>query len=192
MSINYGEELAYWYLRLNGFFTVNNFVLHHDEEHRTSDADILAVRFPYVYEQTGGQENDWDIQPFMKVEEDVIVGLICEVKTGPNYRAEELFKRQNLYRALGRFGFLENSNLCVDELNDKSYLKMKKYKIHKVLISDKKELPTDKYHHINLTDIKMFIEQRVHQYNYRKFPDRMFFQSPILQYIIWEQKLKER
>lgn len=26
--MNYGETLAYWYLRLNGFFLLNNFVVH--------------------------------------------------------------------------------------------------------------------------------------------------------------------
>jgi hypothetical protein len=60
LSNNYGEELAYWYLRLNGFFTINNLVLHHNSEGRTSDADILAERFPYVHEEVGGGEGDWD------------------------------------------------------------------------------------------------------------------------------------
>jgi hypothetical protein len=26
--MNYGETLTYWYLRLNGFFLLRNFVLH--------------------------------------------------------------------------------------------------------------------------------------------------------------------
>lgn len=76
---NYGEELAYWYLRLNGFFTINNFVLHHNREGRTSDADILAVRFPYVYEEVGGRDEDWDDQLVGRFNKDKIVGLICEV-----------------------------------------------------------------------------------------------------------------
>lgn len=58
MDRNFGEELVYWYLRLNGFFIINNFVLHHDTASRTSDADLLAVRFPYVYEDIGGREED--------------------------------------------------------------------------------------------------------------------------------------
>ena len=42
------ERLAYWYLRLNGFLTIQNFIVHPDtgREQRT-DADILGVRFPY-------------------------------------------------------------------------------------------------------------------------------------------------
>jgi hypothetical protein len=30
--------------------------------HRTSDADIIAVQFPHVFEPTGGQQDDWDEQ----------------------------------------------------------------------------------------------------------------------------------
>jgi hypothetical protein len=44
------ERLAYWYLRLNGFMTIDNFVLHDKSKkgiaHRT-DADIYGVRFPF-------------------------------------------------------------------------------------------------------------------------------------------------
>ena len=29
--MNFAEELVYWYLRLNGFFPITNFVLHRDE-----------------------------------------------------------------------------------------------------------------------------------------------------------------
>ena len=40
------ERLAYWYFRLNGFLTTENFIVHPDSgsEQRT-DADVLAVRF---------------------------------------------------------------------------------------------------------------------------------------------------
>lgn len=40
------ERLAYWYFRLNGFLTTENFIVHPDSgsEQRT-DADLLAVRF---------------------------------------------------------------------------------------------------------------------------------------------------
>src|SRR2546421_2682459 len=42
------EQLAYWYLRLNGFLSIPNFVVHPDEGRRQrTDVDLLAVRFPY-------------------------------------------------------------------------------------------------------------------------------------------------
>ena len=85
---NYGEELAYWYFRLNGFFPISDYVLHKwenidDEQLKySSDIDILAIRHPYVYEEIGGQKNDWDKELVDKI--DILnktVGVICEVKT---------------------------------------------------------------------------------------------------------------
>ncbi|NUL82603.1 MAG: hypothetical protein HUU60_07775 [Armatimonadetes bacterium] len=40
------ERLAYWYLRLNGFLTIENFVVHPDTgANQRTDVDLLAVRF---------------------------------------------------------------------------------------------------------------------------------------------------
>ncbi len=45
------EKIAYWFFRLNGFLTIENFVVHpeliSDGTSQRTDADILAVRFPY-------------------------------------------------------------------------------------------------------------------------------------------------
>ena len=42
------DDLAYWYLRLNGFLTTHNFIVH-DERYadQRTDVDILGVRFPF-------------------------------------------------------------------------------------------------------------------------------------------------
>ena len=41
------EQLAYWYLRLNGFLTIQNFIVHPDRgSGQRTDADICGVRFP--------------------------------------------------------------------------------------------------------------------------------------------------
>src|SRR5712692_9036231 len=41
-------KLAYWYFRLNGFLTMENFVVHPQNKgpHQT-DADLYGVRFPH-------------------------------------------------------------------------------------------------------------------------------------------------
>lgn len=42
------ERLAYWYFRLNGFLTTENFIVHPDEgKDQRTDADLLAVRFQH-------------------------------------------------------------------------------------------------------------------------------------------------
>lgn len=49
------EKLAYWYFRLNGFMTMENFILHSDSRTRPSqrtDADIYGVRFPFRREMS--------------------------------------------------------------------------------------------------------------------------------------------
>ena len=53
------EDLAYWYLRLNGFFTILNYVLHPDRRGpQRTDADITGVRFPNRAEFPEGNESD--------------------------------------------------------------------------------------------------------------------------------------
>ncbi len=40
------DRLAYWYFRLNGFLTIENFAVHHEIGANTgTDADVIAVRF---------------------------------------------------------------------------------------------------------------------------------------------------
>src|SRR5208283_1256962 len=83
LCMNYGEEIAYWYLRLNGFFPITNFVIHRSERiPHTSDCDVLAVRMPDVYEEIGGKPEDWDQDFAMELGFDRVLGVICEVKTG--------------------------------------------------------------------------------------------------------------
>jgi hypothetical protein len=50
------EQLATWYLRLNGYLTVPNFILHDDNKGSTrGEIDVLAVRFPYSVETAGSK-----------------------------------------------------------------------------------------------------------------------------------------
>ena len=47
----YSERLAYWFLRLNGFLTTANFVVHADSGvGQFTDVDVLGVRFPFRLE----------------------------------------------------------------------------------------------------------------------------------------------
>jgi hypothetical protein len=57
------EHLAAWYFRLNGFFSINNFVLHPSRRGaQRTDADIVGVRFPYRTEfpdEPGGDQDEF-------------------------------------------------------------------------------------------------------------------------------------
>lgn len=72
------EDVAHWYIRLNGFLTTPNFVVHPPRKGaQRTDADIIGVRFPYREEfpqSTGADEAEFQKdRPYL---------LIAEVKSG--------------------------------------------------------------------------------------------------------------
>ena len=74
------ERLAYWYFRLNGFFTTENFIVHPDQgRDQRTDADLLVVRFAHRAENLQRpMEDDLRVvscNTFANV-------IIAEVKTG--------------------------------------------------------------------------------------------------------------
>lgn len=79
------ERLAYWYLRLNGFLTIENFILHDEKGcSQRTDLDLLALRFPHRREalrkytgRCGWMKDD----PYFAKKE-VPFGVFVEVKTG--------------------------------------------------------------------------------------------------------------
>src|SRR5260221_5710349 len=127
---NFAEQLTYWYLRLNGFLPLTNFVLHDDvddavgaeDRHRTSDADLLAVRFPHVRERIGGMPQDWDNGRFEEWGVDLrqTLGFIVEVKSG-EWSAEDLAERHwRVARGIDRLGIFpeEDATLIAERLRN--------------------------------------------------------------------------
>jgi hypothetical protein len=115
------ERLTYWYLRLNGFLTTENFVIHPDTgTNQRTDADLFAVRF------ANRQEN---LQSPMVDDRKVASCctyanvIIAEVKTdecqlnGPWTDRES----ENMRRALRALGCVPDSalDLACDLLYDK-------------------------------------------------------------------------
>jgi len=77
------ESAAEWFLRLNGFFTVQNFIVHpvkREESQQRTDADVLGIRFPNRQEIVGGISLD-DHKDFRNAQRPIFV--IAEVKSGP-------------------------------------------------------------------------------------------------------------
>ena len=189
--LNYGEEIAYWYLRLNGFFSIENFVIHPSENvDDPSDVDIIAVRFPFVYEEVGGQPNDWDTQFFKSFVPDLPIGLLCEVKTGRNVDVDNLFKPQNVSYAVGRFGFTPHNTTpnyteLVSSVEQKAHTVRSDYQIAKVLFSKKDGLKkNDRFFHFPLSHLIRFLKGRFRKYPKEKYKERMFFSSNMIQYMI--------
>src|SRR5688572_17947388 len=75
------ERLAYWYFRLNGFLTIENFLVHPDwGSNQGTDADILATRLLHRRENRSVPMEDHH-----KIAEcqTLVNMIIAEVKTGP-------------------------------------------------------------------------------------------------------------
>lgn len=111
------EKVAYWYLRLNGFFQIENFIVHPERRGgQRTDADLLAVRFPYRAERLFDDPNDImaDDEQRLALSRDRIDVVIAEVKTnqpctlnGPWTRED----RQNVHRVLAAIGCLSADHI---------------------------------------------------------------------------------
>lgn len=194
--MNFAEQLAYWYLRLNGFIPLTNFVLHDDNDsqpdnsdrHRTSDADLLAVRFPHVSERIGGNPIDWDHRRFEQWGLDLrqTLGLIVEVKSG-TWSGDNLAARHwRVIRGVQRLGmFTEPVAQEVSEaLQHRPTTVRNEYAVAKLLVATYPQgnIP---WLYLDLRDAVRFVAQRMERYGYRKQPDRMFFDGDLIQFLAW-------
>jgi hypothetical protein len=101
------ERLAYWYLRLNGFLSIENFVVHPDQGvNQRTDADLLAVRFRHRAENL---ERPMADDPRVSDVDTYVNLIIAEVKTsacalnGPWTRVPD----RNIHRVLAAIGCVE-------------------------------------------------------------------------------------
>ena len=195
---NFGETLTYWYLRLNGFFPLTNFVLHRTNTIRHSaDADLLAVRFKHVYEKVGGQPTDWD-DWFSRNDlkfSNYITGIIVEVKTGrPSpVSIKRSFSSLRMKSAISRFGFYREKTTVQDvvkRLENHASIVTKRHQIAKLLVTTEL-LNLESFPpclHITLPEIEQFITQRMDNYATQKSGDRFFFPDGLIQYFAWKSR----
>ena len=184
--MNYGEEIVYWYLRLNGFFPITNFVIHRSQKiNHTSDCDVLAVRMPNVYEEIGGKPEDWDHDFAKELCFDRILGVICEVKTG-RYALKDVFRTKYVRYAVGRLGLVppdQITDVTDGLLHNPTVETATGCRICKLLIAnDLKEPQTFIFR--SLDHAEDFIDDRVRHYPQEKYADRMYFGSELFQHTI--------
>jgi len=103
------ERLAYWYLRLNGFLQIENFIVHDEKGSERTDADLLGIRFRHrterFFDAGSSMVDDAALNLSTRYDDAVIV----EVKSnqpcslnGPWTKPE----RQNVHRTLAAIGCL--------------------------------------------------------------------------------------
>lgn len=181
--MNYGEKNAYWYLRLNGFFLIENFVVHRTQEiAHSADIDLLGIRLPYVFEEVGGQHNDWDEALLAELNPKLMTGIVCEVKTG-GFDEGELFKKKYLRYCLNRFGFMPDLSIHIEQIfnNKISVIEFEgqKFQILKLFVANN-EAKREDFLQLKIKHLRQFIENRIEKYKQQKWQDRLFFQSDLL------------
>lgn len=193
---NFAEVLAYWYLRLNGFFPLVNYV-HHEGPPQDGDRDIVAIRLPSVRETVRGEPIVWDHERFegfgVNLAEDT-VGVIAEVKSGgakaqPNPDDDY---RTKLLGAVERIGILERglAILATDDLmaGRRHRTAVGSKIVVKILFHDG-WLPRNLWagwYDIDLKRADEFISDRFRRYA-EKNRGRMLFPSELMQYLIWRE-----
>ena len=190
--MNFGETLTYWYLRLNGFIPMRNFVLHRRniEGHAAADTDLLAVRFPHVYEAIGGTRDDWDHARFAgwALNLDRNLAFIVEVKTGQVDREIRGWRLERLAAALRRLGMFEQGRVpeIVEQLEQASALDVDSWTIVKLLVT-KQPFPEGYWVNLTLDDADDFIGRRITAYKADKSADRLRFPDDLMQYLAWKR-----
>lgn len=110
------EKVAYWYFRLNGFFLIENFIVHPEGRGgQRTDADLLGVRFPFRAERLFDDPEDVmsdDVQR-LALSADVIDVVVAEVKSGAcalngPWTDQD---RQNVHRVLAAVGCLPHDRI---------------------------------------------------------------------------------
>jgi len=187
--MNYAETLAYWYLRLNGFFPLRDFVLHKGEEiQQTSDCDLLAIRFPHVYEEVGGQTGDWDTEQFQTWGLDLgnPLALIVQVKARTRSTDDgAAFSTQYIKAALRRTGLWDEAavEVLLHDLATAPHAASGSTQVAKVLIASNPSRNEARYLRLDLKDALRFIQQRFRVYQPQKTAGRFFFHDELIQFL---------
>lgn len=174
------EKVAYWYFRLNGFFQIENFVVHPERRGgQRTDADLLAVRFPFRAERLFDDPDDImvdDVQQ-LALSGDLIDIVIAEVKTnqpcslnGPWTRQEQ----QNVHRVLAAIGCLSHDRIEAAAANiyREGFHRVDNLRVRLVAVGRDRsqELETDYPEVTQLlwSELLAFIWERLHRYRKQK------------------------
>ena len=208
---NYAEQLAYWYLRLNGFFLVSNYVYHQIQEEEdarayNADADLLAIRPPHYYEEIPHRERDergtWhylhaplDSDNWLHEFDHRWLGVIVEVKGSDQTQLRQVrraFTRGRLRVSLNRLGLIPVVEDASHVLVATHRIDYSESSILKIVFSQRGF--DGPWMNILLDAADEFIIDRMTSAkNYlAKTGSRYFFPSELIQYMIWSNNRQQR
>jgi hypothetical protein len=187
--VNYGETLAYWYLRLNGFFPLRDFVHHMpDDRNARADCDLLAIRFPHVTEDIGGAPGDWDAARFEGWGLPLAhpIALIVQVKTGTRTGHGEAFGQPRVKAALERVGLWPPgvvAPLARDLGRAACTAGPHDTRVAKLLIASSPCSHPEVHLSMLMGDAVAFIRRRFQRYRDPKAADRLLFNDELIQFL---------
>lgn len=106
------EKLAYWFFRLNGCFTFENFVVHRDSRgSQLTDVDIIALRFLHRQELKTSDKPMEDY-PLFRDQKKYASVFFVEVKKNRNRSINRPWRNpQNMQSVLNALGLLHNKDI---------------------------------------------------------------------------------
>lgn len=212
--MNYGERLASWYLRLNGFIPMPDFVLHRlapsdtpdNSAAHNADVDLLAVRFPYVHEEIGGQPDDWDLKHLR----DLLLSegedrprpsaVIAEVKTGESSPWPDQGRLERSIRRLGLFPAQQARQVAAALMPDRQSRRAPPPTpfrhplgvLGTLLVCPEAQADNlrRRYTHVvSLEHCDRFLRNRMTAYSEQKYSGRLFFADELIQYLAWRARI---
>jgi len=167
------EIIVRWYLRFNGYFSIENFIVHAgDDSSRICDGnigcktetDILSIRMPYSREVTG-KLRIANHEKLIEKDFNKFDIIIAEVKTGNSNKPNPVWKNKDIdaISYLIRFYGIYKDEDKINEISKKIanffFFEDKDYRIRYIIFSNK---PSNFYqnqglHYITYKDIIEFI-----------------------------------
>lgn len=184
-------------LPLEGFGGIGHrwHLIHRSAEVKyTSDCDVLAIRPPGVFEESGGKPEDWDRELAETTGFDEYTnGLICEVTTGA-YEMDTLFRTEYVKYSVGRLGLCSRER--IDEIattlaGGKGVEIDGNRRIWKLLVANDDTLDGS-FVFRSVNTVEDFIVRRIETYPAQKHSDRMFFHSSMFQQMIHNVRRKKK
>jgi hypothetical protein len=165
------ERLVYWYLRLNGFLILENFIIHPDQGHLPrTDVDFLGVRFKHRRELLEDpMEDDHQVSDCPTL----CNVIIAEVKRGRCSLNGPWTKphNKNMHRILRAIGCFED---CEIKRAASAIYESGRYQNDKITCrlfafgNERGELPIEGVPQILFSDMIQFIYERFRNYEHQK------------------------
>jgi len=147
---------------------------------RPSEIDLLAIRATHVFEEDGGQDDDWDDSLITHEDRQRFIAIICEVKRRENYLVDTVFRPREIRYALNRFGILgrKQTKQVAEALIQRPRIDPShSFQVRKLFIGDVLKGGVPPCDFVPFRHAQDFFKRRAEKYRNEKREARVLFQS---------------